>query len=299
MIDRLFQIVYLLMEKPKMSAKELADIFEVSVRTIYRDLDKLTLAGIPVYTHQGKNGGISILEGYVLDKSVLTRDEKNKIMESLNALNETLSIEDKTMDKLHSFFGNQRYDWIEIDFSSWGNEQRDAEIFELVKNAILNRNYMEIVYSGSRGGLIERKIKPMKLCFKNQAWYLYAYCCLRKDYRFFKLHRIIEINVLKNHFEFEKVGKVLSESGKKYADQHESMKVIFEISQEMGFRAFEELRDVTVNEEGKILCQMEVKDIEGFIGYILSFGSCVRVLEPLELRERIVQEIHKMNHVYE
>ena len=88
MINRLFQIVYMLLEKPQMKAKALAEFFEVSERTIYRDIDKLTMAGIPIYTNQGRNGGISILPDYVLDKSVLTIDEKKKIMESLNALNE-------------------------------------------------------------------------------------------------------------------------------------------------------------------------------------------------------------------
>lgn len=88
MVDRLFQIIYLLMEKQQITAKELAQRFEVSERTIYRDLDKLTLAGIPVYTNQGKNGGISLLPDFVLDKTVLTTEEKTKILESLNALNE-------------------------------------------------------------------------------------------------------------------------------------------------------------------------------------------------------------------
>ena len=126
-----FQIVYLLMEKPQMTAKELADIFEVSERTIYRDIDKLTLAGIPIYTNQGKHGGISILADYVLDKSVLTTEEKKKILESLNALNEvSLSVDNDSVSKLRSFFGEQYQDWIEIEFSSWGNSTEDAAVFE-------------------------------------------------------------------------------------------------------------------------------------------------------------------------
>ena len=131
MLNRLFQIVYLLMEKPQMTAKELADIFEVSERTIYRDIDKLTLAGIPIYTNQGKHGGISILPDYVLDKSVLTTEEKKKILESLNALNEvSLSVDNDSVSKLRSFFGEQYQDWIEIEFSSWGNSTEDAAVFE-------------------------------------------------------------------------------------------------------------------------------------------------------------------------
>ena len=137
MLNRLFQIVYLLMEKPQMTAKELADIFEVSERTIYRDIDKLTMAGIPVYTNQGKHGGVSILPDYVLDKAVLTTEEKNKIMESLSALNEvSLTVDDDSISKLRSFLGKQYQDWIEIEFSSWGNSSEDAAIFERIKNAI-------------------------------------------------------------------------------------------------------------------------------------------------------------------
>ena len=126
------------MEKPQMTAKELADIFEVSQRTIYRDIDKLTMAGIPIYTNQGKHGGVSILPDYVLDKAVLTTEEKNKIMESLSALNEvSLTVDDDSISKLRSFLGKQYQDWIEIEFSSWGNSSEDAATFERIKNAIL------------------------------------------------------------------------------------------------------------------------------------------------------------------
>lgn len=299
MINRLFQIVYMLMEKPQMTAKELADIFEVSERTIYRDVDKLTMAGIPIYTNQGKHGGISILPNYVLDKSVLTIEEKKKIMESLNALNEvSVSVDDDTISKLRSFLGEQYQDWIEIEFCGWDNRVEDAVIFEQIKNAILEHTYMEITYSGSQEGLVKRKIRPIKLCFKNQAWYLYAYCCLREDYRFFKLKRMSRITVLDKHFEPENVGKVLPEISRKYSERLKSVSVILEISQEMAFRAYEELRNIEVTDSGKLLCNVEVTDINWFISYVLSYGSHMRVLEPLEIKEKVMQEIKKMNHLY-
>ena len=299
MLNRLFQIVYLLMEKSQMTAKELADIFEVSERTIYRDIDKLTLAGIPIYTNQGKHGGISILPDYVLDKSVLTTEEKKKIMESLNALNEvSLSVADDSVSKLRSFFGEQYQDWIEIEFSSWGNSTEDSAVFEQIKNAILEHCYIEIIYSGNQEGLVERKIKPIKLCFKDQAWYLYAYCCLREDYRFFKLKRISRITVLDTRFEPEMVGKVLPEVSKKYSEPMESIPVILEISKEMAFRAYEELSNITVTDSGKLLCKIEVTDVNWFIRYVLSYGSHMRVLEPLEIKEKVMQEIEKMKHLY-
>lgn len=299
MLTRLFQIVYLLMEKSQMTAKELADIFEVSERTIYRDIDKLTMAGIPIYTNQGKHGGISILPDYVLDKSVLTTEEKNKIMESLNALHEvSLSVDSDAISKLRAFFGEQYQDWIEIEFSGWRNSKEEATVFEQIKRAVLEHCYMEIVYSGNQEGLVARKIKPIKLCFKDQAWYLYAYCCLRDDYRFFKLKRISQITILDAHFEPEIVGKVLPEVSKNYSERGESVPVSLEISQKMAFRAYEELENITVTDGGKLLCDIEVTDIPWFISYVLSYGSYIRVLEPLEIKEKVMQEIEKMKHLY-
>ena len=299
MLTRLFQIVYLLMEKSQMTAKELADIFEVSERTIYRDIDKLTMAGIPIYTNQGKHGGISILPDYVLDKSVLTTEEKNKIMESLNALHEvSLSVDNDGISKLRSFFGEQYQDWIEIEFSSWRNSKEDGTVFEQIKRAVLEHCYMEIVYSGNQEGLVARKIKLIKLCFKDQAWYLYAYCCLRDDYRFFKLKRISQITILDVHFEPEIVGKVLPEVSKNYSKHGESVQVSLEISQKMAFRAYEELENISVTDGGKLLCNIEVTDIPWFISYVLSYGSYIRVLEPLEIKEKVMQEIEKMKLLY-
>lgn len=299
MVNRLFQMVYLLMEKPQMTAKELADIFEVSQRTIYRDIDKLTLAGIPIYTNQGKHGGISILPDYVLDKAVLTTEEKSKIVESLNALNEvSFTADTDSMSKLRTFLGNQHQDWIEIEFFSWGNKAEDEAMFEQIKKAILEHFYVEIMYSGNREGLVKRKIKPLKLCFKDQAWYLYAYCCLREDYRFFKLKRISRIVVTDTPFEPELVGKVLPEVNNKYADNLQSISVTMEIGQEMAFRAYEELPDVTVTDKGTLLCSMEVTDFDWFMSYVLSYGSYIRILEPLELKEKVIQEIEKMKCLY-
>lgn len=282
-----------------MTAKELADRFEVSERTIYRDIDKLAIAGIPIYTNQGKHGGISILPDYVLDKAVLTTEEKNKIMESLSALNEVSIYGDNdSISKLRSFLGEEYQDWIEIEFSSWGNSEEDAAIFEHIKNAILEHCYMKIVYSGNQEGLVERKIKPLKLCFKDQAWYLYAYCCLRDNYRFFKLKRISEITVLDAHFEPETVGKILSKVSNKYSGNLQTSQVTLEISREMAFRAYEELKNVTVMDDGKLICCLEVTDIDWFISYVLSYGSHICILEPLEIKERVIQEIEKMKNLY-
>ena len=299
MVDRLFQIVYMLMEKPQMTAKELSEVFEVSERTIYRDVDKLTLAGIPIYTNQGKNGGISILPDYVLNKTVLTKDEKDRILESLNALSEvTFSKDSETMSKLHAFLGEQHQDWIEIAFSSWGNSEEEASLFAKIKDATLGHYFIEILYSGNQGASTKRKVKPLKLCFKDQAWYLYAYCCLREDYRFFKLKRISKLTVLDAYFEPEKVGKVLQQSSKDYSQNVKVVRATLEISPDMAFRAYEELTNLSVTDQGTLVCTMDVTDVNWLISYILSYGSRMRVLEPPEIKERVMQEIEKMRKMY-
>ncbi len=298
MVDRLFQIVYLLMEHPQMTAKELSHKFEVSERTIYRDLDKLTLAGIPIYTNQGKNGGISILPDYILNKTVLTDEEKTKIFESLNALNELRPDENHaTMDKLKNFLGDRYYDWLEIDFSSWGNSLTDDAAFSQIKQAIFAHQYMEIVYSGNRSARISRKIKPLKLCFKNQAWYLYAYCCLREDYRFFKLRRISKLTLLDKYFEPENPGKVFATA----TSNKEASPTVFvhlEIHPDMAFRAYEELPEVTIADNGYLHCTLEVSDLHWFISYVLSYGSYMQILKPEDLKEKIKEEIAKMQTLY-
>ncbi len=299
MLNRLFQIVYLLLEKPQMTAKELADLFEVSQRTIYRDIDKLTLAGIPIYTNQGKNGGVSILPDYVLNKAFLTTEEKSKILESLNALNEvSFTSNQDAISKLRAFFGQPQQDWIEIEFSSWGNHVEDELMFEKIKNAILEHYFLKIVYSGNREGLVKRKVKPLKLCFKDQAWYLYAYCCLREDYRFFKLKRISDLTVLDCKFEPEAVGKVLSKESEAYGNHLQNSLATLEIEPEMGFRAYEELENIEVTKDGMLRCVIEVTDIDWLVSYVLSYGSYIRVLNPPELKERVMVEIKKMNQLY-
>ena len=127
-INRLFEIVYILLDKNTTSAKELAEHFEVSTRTIYRDVDTLSKAGIPIYATQGKNGGIALLDNFVLNKTVISEDEQNNILFALKSFTATAypEIED-TLSKLSSLFKKDNRNWIEVDFSNWGNENKSED----------------------------------------------------------------------------------------------------------------------------------------------------------------------------
>ena len=151
-INRLFEIVYLLLQKDRITASELADRFEVSTRTIYRDVDMLSSAGIPIYMNKGRGGGISLLPNFVLDKSVLTEEDKENILSSLSAF-KSVDLRDKNelLEKFTSIFGESYIDWIEVDFSSWSNQNDQADIFKNLKNAICKRKLVTFIYSNSNG----------------------------------------------------------------------------------------------------------------------------------------------------
>lgn len=141
--SRLFRILYYLLQHKKATAPELAEEFEVSVRTIYRDIDYISSAGVPIYATQGKDGGIAILDSFTLDKSMLTEIEKEQILTALEAL---IATDGKTTDelliKLKTLFQMQTTNWIEVDFSDWFQEKPAQNIFNDIKKAILDMLYL-------------------------------------------------------------------------------------------------------------------------------------------------------------
>ena len=184
-IERLFEIVYTLLDRGTVTAQELADKLNVSKRTILRDIETLALAKVPVYTTQGKGDGVSLLDGYVLDKAVLSDEEKEQILLGIKTLLPTGNASDKALSKLGSLFAAKNTDWIEIDFSRWSNPKHDREKFDTLKDAIMQRKALAFSYPNSTGEISKRKAYPLKLVFQGQAWYIQAFCLLKEDYRTF------------------------------------------------------------------------------------------------------------------
>ena len=142
--SRLFKIVYYLLEKGQATAPELAEKFEVSVRTIYRDIDALSGAGIPIYAEAGRNGGIHLMKDFVLDKVVLSEEEKQEILAALQSINITKNSSSQILQKLSAIFQLHSENWLEVDFSGWGNKDFDNEKFELLKSAIIHCRTIKI-----------------------------------------------------------------------------------------------------------------------------------------------------------
>lgn len=235
-INRLFEIVYLLLEKNTITAKELAEHFSVSTRTIYRDIDILSTASIPIYTNKGKGGGIALLDNFVLDKSLLSDEEQNQILFALQSLEKLApNEENKILDKVGMLFSKQATEWIAIDFSNWGEDTSQNIKFNQIKEAILKKQVLEIIYYNSYGKESKRKIEPLQIYFKDKSWYLKAYCREKKEYRLFKISRIKEIFVLGENLKRE-----LPIIEPKEERKPKIISLTLEISKKMPYRVYDE-----------------------------------------------------------
>lgn len=289
-VNRLFEIIYILLEKENVTAKELAEHFGVSVRTIYRDIDVLSRSNIPIYTNQGKGGGINLLDNFVLDKSLISEDEQNQILFALQSF-EKLNVNNEKMllDKMSILFNKATRNWIEIDFSSWGTDSTQNERYNKIKEAILNKKVVEITYFNSYGEENIRQVEPLQIWFKDKSWYIKAFCRLKQDYRIFKIARIRDIKILDEHFERD----LPVEKEEKTKFKVISLKL--EISKEMAYRVYDEFEkeNINKNENGDFIVEVEYPENEWVYGYILSFGEYVKVLSPEYAKDIIKKRLEK------
>ncbi|RRD39741.1 YafY family transcriptional regulator [Leptotrichia sp. OH3620_COT-345] len=294
-INRLFETVYILLNKKNVTAKELADHFEVSIRTVYRDIEALMFAGIPVYSSRGKNGGIKLLEDYVLDKSIISKSEQNDILYALQSLKAANYPEiGETLSKLNTIFNKSSVDWIEVDFSGYNEVQK--KIFENIKNAILNRKVVNFEYYNSNGIKSKRSAEPLKLWFKIKAWYLYAFCRKNSEMRTFKITRIKNLQVTEEIFErlVEKIPL------KNEYSETETVKVIFEADKSQAYRIYDEFsqENIKKKENGNFEVVTENVENEWLYGYLLSFGENIKIFEPLRIKNILSEKIEKMKSNY-
>ena len=288
-INRLFEIVYILLDKKTVTSKVLAERFEVSSRTIYRDIETLSSAGIPVYMSKGKGGGISLLPDFVLNKAVITDEEKEDILSSLKAVNAVnLSKTDTALKKLSSLFGESNTNWIEVDFTSWANAQNETETFNIIKSAILGKKVISFIYASAKGQQTARQVEPLKLCFKSGAWYLYGYCKSKSDFRFFKLRRIREPCITELNFQRKSPNQVFYSEN---VFQEEYVKLKLKLSAGVAYRVYDEFDSYEQQEDGSFIAEINYPKGEWIFYYITTFGSNCEVLEPEYVRNDIKAEL--------
>ncbi len=299
-IDRLIGILSVLLQQEKTTAPKLAEKFEVSRRTIRRDIEALCKAGIPICTTQGAGGGIYIMEEYRMDRTLLTSRDMQMILAGLRSLDSVSGSNyyGQLMEKLRpgaSDFVSGR-DCILIDLSSWYKDSLAPKI-SVILDAIEKRKMISFYYCAP-GGESVRQIEPYYLMFKWSSWYIWGWCQKRKDFRLFKLNRMDQLKE-------EKVGFVPRSipmpdlSNEQIFPGEIKVKALFDpemkwrLTEEFGPHCFETMED------GRLLFQMDYSSKDELVGWILTFGEKVEVLEPESVRIELRKIAEDLMKIYE
>ena len=298
-IDRLIGILSVLLQEEKTTAPELAERFEVSKRTINRDIEDLCSDGITIRKTQGSCCVISIMDGYRMDRTILTSKDMQMILVGLRSLDSVSgsSYYGQLMEKIQagsSAFVSGR-DSILIDLSSWYRESLAPKI-EIIQDAIGDRHLLKFRYYAPTGES-ERMVEPYYLVFRWSSWYLWGWCRDRKDLRLFKLNRMDKVRKAEKSFECREV--VMPDlSNEKIFPGGVKVKALF--SPDVKWRLVEEFgpKCFAENDDGRLLFTADYTDVENLVTWIMTFGDKAEVLEPKEAREKIARMARNMATIY-
>lgn len=298
-IDRLIGILSILLQTDIVTAPYLAEHFEVSRRTINRDIEDLCKAGIPIVTRQGVNGGISIMEDYKIDKTLVNYAEMQDILAGLRSLDSVNGTNryGKLMEKLSAgssdfMVGNQS---VLIDLSSWYKDSLAPKI-ELIRIAIEKSRELEFIYYSPKDESL-RCIEPYYLIFQWSSWYVWGWCRKREDFRLFKLNRMEKMRLTEQPF-VKRKAPMPDLSNERIFPGGIKVKALFEpeckwrLIEEFGMDCFQEMED------GRLLFQADYTDVENLLSWLLTFGDKAVLLEPLEVREKIMDIAKNMQGKY-
>ncbi|MEN6325499.1 MAG: YafY family protein [Syntrophomonas sp.] len=304
-IDRLLSIIIYLLNHQKVRAQVLADKFEVSLRTIYRDIEAIGQAGIPIVTYPGGGGGLAIMDGFKLDKSVLSREEMLSVITGLKGIN-SINPDVRTRLLIEKFSGlsaesNNMSSGPElvIDLSPWNKYDQLGTMIEEIKKAVRNRQIMEFLYITGQN-ITRRRVEPQVIVFKQSNWYLYAFCLLRQDFRLFKLKRIYELALCNEFFHRRdfSLDEINWDDEAQYAHL-EPVVVAFDPQMKYAVRDIFGPDNIETLDDGRIKVSFPGQGNDWLYGFLLSFGYKVEVLSPDEVRNSIKLLTQKILAIYQ
>ena len=293
-IDQLFELVYVLIDKKQVTAKEMAERFGVSTRTIYRWVDALSVSGVPIYSQNGRGGGIAISEKYALDTKVLSDEERLAIVSSVKALNSlsgnpasVVNANIKAAEKISGLVEKDT-DWLEVDFAPWSPEGSSVrQVFGTLRDCILQKKQVFFDYYSGDGRMERRTVHPWKLIYKGQAWYLQGWCTTRKAERFFKLTRMQNLDMTGRNANITHITtpqkipeykpKLLTIKAKVYPQKISYLLDTFICS------------EVVPHKDGSITVTFTVPEQDWIYELLLSFGPNMKIISPKQVKEKILQ----------
>ncbi|EAD0588343.1 YafY family transcriptional regulator [Listeria monocytogenes] len=307
-VDRLMSIVLILLDKERISAQELADRFEVSLRTIYRDIDAIDLAGVPIRSTPGVGGGFEIMPNYKMDSKVFSTADLSAILMGLSSLSNMVRGDEliNALAKIKSFIPADRAKEIElkanqiyIDLSQWTGNNNIQPHVEIIKVALQENKLLTFEYIAHQGNKTVRIVEPYQLVMKSSHWYLYGYCQNRNDFRLFRLSRMSGLKILEDTFTLRDFRKPQLEIEDIVAVMQIEIKI--RIHQSIIDRVLDYCSYENFYPDGEEHYIVSFPFIENEYHYdiLLSFGDKCECLEPLHIREKMKRRIYDIVSIYE
>ncbi|OTQ77998.1 helix-turn-helix transcriptional regulator [Gilliamella apis] len=308
-INRIITIIMVLLQREKISGKELAEKLNVSLRTIYRDIQVIEGAGIPIITYQGSAGGISILKTYKVNTSLFTKEDVIVLLKGLNLLSSPVIKESenlRTFEKIKSFLSEQELDeevtnnlnQLIVDLSPWFSKQNINKKISIIRLALNEQLLLSFNYLGVKNKQTSRLIEPYKLIFKEKQWYLQAFCLNRNDFRIFKLSKMSNIRETNTKFISQTVPEVFSLFEKDMKKKIFKIKLLIDESLLDRILDFCDEKDIKKLNEQQYLVNFNFIDDDYSYGILLSLGHKCICLEPEHIRHEMVERAEKLFKSY-
>lgn len=307
-IDRLVSIIMILLDKERIGAQELADMFEVSPRTIYRDIDAINMAGIPIHSTPGVGGGFEIMQNYKIDKKIFSAADLSAILMGLSGLSNMIRGEEliNALAKVKSFIPADRAKAIElkvnqicIDLSPWTGSRNIQLYLEIVKAALQESRLLSFEYVAHHGNISSRTVEPYQLVLKSSHWYLHGYCHKRNDFRMFRLSRMSNLQIQEKTF----IPQEYQKPALDFAEVLETMQTKIKIrvhksimDRVLDFCTYEHF---SPDCEEYYIVNFPFIENEYYYNILFSFGDKCECLEPLHIRAEMKRRIQKIAALYE
>ena len=304
MVNEIFRMYLMLLNNKKLTAKTLSDTLGVSTRTIYRYVDELSYAHIPVYAEKGQHGGIYLCEESKLYATSLTKEEQNVLLSAIDMLEgngnieiaETLKCKILALNHTDSDVFSLSNKRIVIDNSYIAKNTKTRAKVTAIDRALSKRNVLEINYHDRHGNVSTRQIEPISFVIQEGTWYIYAWCRMRQSTRLFKLSRISHIKNTEEIFTRRNVDKNWTLS---FSDNSEYINLYLEVDESARYDVEEWLGiDSISTKNGKNIAIATIKDNESLYARLLSFAGKVKVLEPTSVVTKLKDMIAELSNIY-
>ncbi|TFJ47442.1 transcriptional regulator [Carnobacterium divergens] len=307
-VERLISIIMILLDKERISAQTLADRFEVSLRTIYRDIDAINMAGIPVRSISGVGGGIEIMPNYKIDRKTFSTNDLSAILMGLSNISNMMQSKElsNALAKVKSFIpansakdielkANQIY----IDLSPWMGGRDAQNYLEMIKKALHEKNNLSFDYADRYGNKTTRLVEPYQLVMKNSHWYVHGYCLKRNDFRLFRLFRMSNLQLEDTFFTPRDFEKPQLDFTDEVATMVETIQIRIHQSvmdRVLDFCAYEEF---SPDGDDHYMVNFPFIENDYYYTILFSFGNKCECLEPQHIRTEMKRRVNELATMYE